>query len=104
MALRKIISRALDVGIVGVYVPVVVATAPFMVMNPSGIVTVLPSIATFSLIGMDCNTGIFLKAGAISLPFLFFGYIEYEDNRREKFREQVRERERKKREEENREN
>lgn len=84
MALRKIISRTLNVGIVAVYVPIVAITTPLMVMNPVGIVTVIPSFLTFALIGQEHNSTIGLKAGALSLPILFFGYVEHENARRRK--------------------
>ena len=82
MALRKLISRTLDVGIVGVYTPIVLMTAPMLVMNPFGIVTVVPSICTFTLIGQDHNVGIGLKVGALSLPVIFYLYDVNDDRKR----------------------
>ena len=84
MALRKVISRALDVGLVGVYTPVLFFAIPMCAMNPSGlIVTVIPSFFTFSLIGHDSNMHMGLKAVAISLPVMYFGSQILENQRRE---------------------
>ena len=76
MAIRKILSTILDVGIVGVYTPIVLITTPLLVMNPVGVVTVIPSFLTFTLIGQRCNLAMGLKVGALSIPFLFYAYVE----------------------------
>jgi hypothetical protein len=88
MATRKILSRILDVGIVGVYTPIVLITTPLLVMNPVGVVTVIPSFLTFTLIGKKSDLAMGLKVGAISIPFLLYAYEEGQDrndiNEREK--------------------
>jgi hypothetical protein len=72
----KIVSRLLDLSLFTIYGPITFITAPFLIMNPYGLITIVPSLGALTLIGSDCNK----SKAAVSITGLTFGAIIYKDD------------------------